>query len=101
MRLWAINHRPLAEALTRQARETDTLGQVLDGIRNGGTTLNSWGWVNGVSDELNRAHAEACKAAAETTEDDLRTAYEGARDRFKAAIDEMAEEHKREEDEDW
>jgi hypothetical protein len=57
--------------------------------------------MNGVSDELNHAHSASAKAADETGDDTLRAEYEAARDQFQASIDEIAEEHKREEDEDW
>jgi hypothetical protein len=99
LKLWAVNHRLLAEAVMQRARETNAAAEIGERIRVGGVSLNGWGWVNGVSDELNHAHAQSQRAAEETTDEGLRVEYEAARDRFKVAIDEIAQEHAKEEEE--
>ncbi|TQM57856.1 hypothetical protein [Humibacillus xanthopallidus] len=99
--LWAPNQPGLAEAAMRGARETNTGEEVLERIRRDGMGLRGWGWTNGVSEELNRARDASANAAEQTVDDELRTEFLAARDRFQAQIDQMAEEHRREEDEDW
>lgn len=99
--LWAINRPGLADAVLERARETGAGEEVLASMRRNGMNLRGWGWTNGVSVELNRARDASTKAAEETGIDELRTEFLAARDRFQAEIDEMAEEHRREEDEDW
>jgi AAA ATPase domain len=101
LKLWAVDHPVLAEAVMRRARDTETADEVLDRVRRHAMTLRGWGWTNGVSDELNHAHAASAKAAETTSDDDLRATYIDAMDRFRASIDELAQEHQREEDEDW
>jgi hypothetical protein len=98
--LWAANQPGLAETVMRRARETDTGEEVLQSVRRDGLSLRSWGWTNGVSDELNHGR-DASANAAEQTDDELRTEFLAARDTFQAQIDQLAEEHRREEGEDW
>jgi hypothetical protein len=50
---------------------------------------------------LNRAREASANAAEQTVDDELRTEFLAARDHFQAQIDQLAEEHRREEDEDW
>jgi len=99
--LWAVNRPALAEAVMRRARETDTVEEVLTSVRRDGMSLRGWGWVNGVSDELNHGRDASAKAAEEAVDDQLRAEFLAARDSFQAQIDELAAEHRQEEDEDW
>ncbi len=99
--LWACNQPGLAEAVMRRARETNTGEEVRDIVRRDGLTLRGWGRTNGVSEEVNRARDASAKAAERTRDDELRTEFLAARDRFQSEVDRMAEEHRREEDEDW
>jgi hypothetical protein len=99
--LWAVNQPALAEALMRRARETGTGEEVVASVRRYGMTLRSWGWTNGVSEELNHARDASAQAAEETDDDELRTEFLAARGIFQAQIDEMAADHQREKDEDW
>jgi hypothetical protein len=99
--LWAVEYPRLAEALMKRARRTRVAAEVLTHIRGEGMHLGGWGWVNGVSDELNRAADQASQAAATTNDRALRPEYEGARARFQAAIEDLASEHARDEEQDW
>ena len=99
--LWAPNQPGLAEAISQRARETKTGEEVLESIRRDGMSLRSWGWTNGVSEELDHARDASANAAEQTVDDELRTEFLAARDRFEAQIDQMADEHRRGEDEDW
>ncbi|MCY7287396.1 MAG: hypothetical protein LH624_03895, partial [Cryobacterium sp.] len=99
--LWAVNHPGLAEAVMQRARETDVSEQVLKAIRYDGLTLRGWGWTKGVSEELNHGRDRSAKAAGETADDELRTEFRAAQDRFQAEIDEISKEHRREEADDW
>jgi hypothetical protein len=99
--LWAVEHRRLAEALMKRARRTRVAQAVLEHIRDEGTHLAGWGWVNGVSEELNRAATQASHAAAYTTDEALQSAYENAHARFLSAIADIASEHARDEEQDW
>lgn len=99
--LWAVHSPPLAEAVMQQARATETDEEVFDSVRSDGMSLRGWGWINGVSEELNSARDAAAQAAIATRDDDLRTGFLAARDAFQRQIDEMAAKHQRAEDEDW
>lgn len=99
--LWAVNRPALAEAVMRRAHETDTVEEVLTSVRREGMTHRSWGWMNGVSEELNHGRDASAKAAEEAVDDQLRAAFLAARDSFQTRIDELAAEHHQEEDEDW
>lgn len=99
--IWAVDHVQLADAVMRRARAVQALDDVRPRVLEG-MQLLGWGWVNGVSDELNHAHEQAGRAAAETSDDDLRVDYEEARDRFRAEIEEVLRDHGSEEsEEDW
>jgi len=84
-----------------RARQTDVSEQVLKAIRHDGMTLRGWGWTNGVSEELNHGRDTSAKAAEETADDELRAEFRAAQERLQAQIDEISDEHRQEEDDDW
>ena len=64
-------------------------------------SLRGWGWVNGVSDGAESRPRRLREGRRRDRDDELRTEFLAARDTFQAQIDQMADEHRREEDEDW
>jgi hypothetical protein len=93
---WALEHRHLAEALMMRARETGVTDDVREGVLHGGMSPTSWGYTNGISDDLSAAHQRAKEAAENTTDELLRDDYVDARDRLKNEIDTLAREHTQE-----
>jgi hypothetical protein len=75
---WPLQHPDLARSLLIRARQFDDRAvRVLAGV-SGAMTLICWGFANGVSDELNKAHVAAAEAAATETDPDLKAAFTAA-----------------------
>ncbi|WBB82127.1 restriction endonuclease [Micromonospora sp. WMMD882] len=76
---WPLRHPDLARTILVRARllNGNMATRVLADI-SGAMTLHSWGFSNGVSDELNNARAAAAQAAATETNPDLKAAFTAA-----------------------
>ncbi|MEU7613872.1 restriction endonuclease [Micromonospora sp. NPDC049204] len=76
---WPLCHPDLARNILVRARllNGNLATRVLADI-SGAMTLRSWGFLNGVSDELNKARAAAAQAAATETDPDLKAACTAA-----------------------
>jgi hypothetical protein len=76
---WPLHHPDLARNILVRARllNDDIATRVLADISDA-MTLRSWGFSNGVSDELDMARAAAAQAAATETDPDLKAAFTAA-----------------------
>jgi hypothetical protein len=76
---WPLRHPALARTLLVRARQFSdrTTTRALAGI-SGAMRLRSWGFANGVSEQLNKARAAAAQAAAAEADPDLKAAFTAA-----------------------
>lgn len=98
---WGLQHRELAEDLFARARATESLEEFVERFRYSGLRIGAYGWVNGVSEEVDALVLAARSAAKETDDEALASEYAATAARLQAIKDELASEHARDRDEDW
>lgn len=98
---WGLHHPALAEDLFARARATGTFEAFLESFRYSGLRIGAYGWVNGVSEEVDELLRTAQAAAQQAHDDVLSREYIAAAARLQAIKDELASRHARDTDEDW
>lgn len=98
---WGIQHRALAEDLFARARATDLFDEFVEAFRSSGLRIGTYGWVNGVSEEVDALLIAARSAAQEARDEALSREYAATAARLQAIKSELASEHARNTDEDW
>lgn len=68
--MWSSARLALTEAILRRATELGVSGDVIDVLRNG-AQLHHWSASNGISPELEAAHASTATAAEATSDSEL------------------------------
>ena len=92
--MWPMRHPDLARKLLVRARllndgsATHCLAEI-----SGAMTLRSWGFTDGVSEELDQARADAAQAAATETDPELKAAFTGAESWAAARAEQLLAEH--------